>query len=218
VTPTPNTDLRQRAEALTRQWGGNWNEATHKGRDAVCQICGCYSVAITPKAGKGVLLICNEIECRAGKERGDDRLITAARMDGFDCGPGNGSKSHWRGIHPAPSEALVGMKPAERRVLKYCASQTSTGEPFEVTQREIAKNCGGSKRDAIPYLERLKARGLIRIRSNKYAAKRPTQIAFLFDPVDLSRRLVDPPENGVTPSENGVTMERPLVRIRESTC
>jgi hypothetical protein len=130
------------------------------------------------------------------------------------------------------------MKPAERRVLKFIAGKTSTGEWLAISQREIAKNCGGSKRDSIPFLERLAARGLIRIRSNNYACKRRTQIAFRVDPMDLSRRLVisvsDDEGNGVTPSENGVTMEHaekmvspPLqngvtmerlhVRIRESS-
>jgi hypothetical protein len=90
----------------------------------------------------------------------------------------------------------------------------------------------------IPLLKRLADRGLLRIRSNKYACKRRTQIAFLVDPADLSKRLVDNPnvarKNGITPSENGITMERaakmvsppsqngitmeqPLVRIREGT-
>jgi hypothetical protein len=127
------------------------------------------------------------------------------------------------------------MKRAERRVLKYCVGQTATGEWFEISQREIVPACRISCRDMIPLLERLKARGLLRLKSNNYAAKRRTQIAFLVEPVDLSRRLIDPPENGITPSENGITMERdeemvsppiengitmerPLVRIRENTC
>jgi hypothetical protein len=114
-----NEDLRRRAEALTRMWGGNWNGKTHNGRYAACSICGCYSVAITPKAGKGVLLICNEIECRAGKQQGDDRLITAARMDGIDCGPGNGKRPGGHRLLPASSDSITGLKRAERRILKY---------------------------------------------------------------------------------------------------
>jgi hypothetical protein len=228
---TPHNEAGQRARALTLAWGGEWNEETHRGRKATCPECGVFDVSITPKAGKGVLLICNA--CHAGA-RGDSSLVLAATLAGFECGPGNGTKPNRYRLYPAKAEALAGMKRAERRVLKYCASQTATGEWFEVSQREIAKNCGGSKRDAIPYLERLKARGLIRIKSNGYAAKRRTQIAFLVEPVDLSRRLIDSPENGVTPLENGVTMERaekmvspltqngvtmerPLVRIRESS-
>jgi hypothetical protein len=196
----------------------------------VLRCCLCHA-----KGGKGVLLICNE--CRAG-DRGDDSLITAARMAGFDCGPGNGKKSKGHRLFPAPSDALVGMKRAERRVLKYCASQTSTGEWLGLSRRTTVPACRISDRDFIPLLERLKARGLIQIKSNKYAAKRPTEIAFLVDPADLSRRLVDdantarkngttPSENGTTmertlkmvppPSENGTTMEQLLVRIRESS-
>jgi hypothetical protein len=231
-----NEDLRRRAEALTRMWGGNWNDETHKGRNASCPIHGCCdAVSITPKAGIGLALICNG--CRAG-DRGDDSLLTAARMAGIDCGPGNGKRPAGHRLWPASSDSITGLRRAERRVLKYCASQTSTGEWFEVSQREIVKNCGGSKRDAIPFLERLADRDLIRIRSNGYAAKRRTQIEFRVDPVDLFKRLVDdvndgsengvtPSENGVTmertlkmvspPLENGVTMERPPVRIREGT-
>jgi hypothetical protein len=91
---TINEDLRRRAEALTRMWGGSWNDKTHKGRNASCPINGCYdAVSITPSLRKGLLLICNG--CRAG-DKGDPSLITAARMSGIDCGPGNG-RSH-RGI------------------------------------------------------------------------------------------------------------------------
>jgi hypothetical protein len=140
---------------------------------------------------------------------------------------------HRHRLYPAKAEALNGMKRAERRVLKFIASQTATGEWFEISRREIVAACHISDRDALPLLERLKERGLIRIKSNNYAAKRRTQIAFLVEPVDLVRKLFDAEKNGTTPSqngttmertqkmvpppiENGTTMERPLVRIRES--
>jgi hypothetical protein len=226
-------DVRRRAETITRAWGGDWDNEKSRGRNAACQICGCCAVAVTP-GRKGVLLVCNEGTCRAGLGHGDDRLITAARMDGFDCGPGNGRRPAGHKLLPASSDSITGLKRAERRVLKFAAAQTSTGAPFDLARRQVVPACRISDRDFIPLLERLKARGLIRIRSNKYAAKRPTQIAFLVDPVDLSRRLIDPPENGTTPSENGTTvertskmvppplengttMERPDVRTREYT-
>ena len=176
----------------------------------MCPVCGCLNVSITPKAS--VLLICND--CGAGG-KGDDQLVIAAARDGFDCGPGNG-KLHRHRLWPAPIEALADMKRAERRVLKFVASQTATGEWFGVSQREIAKNCGGSKRDAIPYLERLAARGLLRIMSNKHACKHRTQIRFLVDPADLSRRLADAESailrpsdiNDLADAENGVTPQK----------
>jgi DNA-binding MarR family transcriptional regulator len=232
---TINEDVRQRGRTLTLAWGGEWNEETHKGRKSACPECGVFDVSITPKAGKGVLLICNA--CSAGA-RGNNRLVLAAARSGFECGAGNGTKPHRHMLYPAKDEALTGMKRAERRVLKYCASQTSTGEWFELSRREIVAACHISDRDAIPVLKRLEARGLIRVKSNKYACKRRTQIAFRVDPVDLVRRLVDvvkdAQENGTTPSENGTTierdekmvpptpengttMERPYVRIREGT-
>jgi hypothetical protein len=216
-----NEDLRRRAEALTRAWHGDWNDETHRGRNAGCPMCGICAVSVTPKSGKGILLICND--CHAG-DRGDDRLITAARMAGIDCSPGYGRKSSSGGrIWPATSDSITGLKKAERRVLKFVAAQTSTGEWFEVSQREIKAACRVSTRDSVPFLERLAERGLLRIRSNNYAAKRRTQIAFLVDPIDLSKRLVESEnettterlvdavnsalENEVTPSENEVTME-----------
>jgi hypothetical protein len=235
---TPNDGVGQRARALTLAWGGEWNEDTHKGRSAVCPECGVYEIAITPKPGKGVLLICNA--CGAGG-RGDNRLVIAAARAGFECGAGNVKTGRHR-LWPASAEALAGMKRAERRVLKYCASQTSTGGWFELSRRTIVASCRISDRDAIPLLKRLADRGLLRIKSNNYAAKRRTQIAFRVDAVDLFRRLdaengvtmerdETPSENGTTPSENGTTMEhdqkmvppplengttreRPFVRIR----
>jgi len=131
-------------------------------------------------------------------------------MAGIDCGPGNASVARWTGIHPAPSESLAGMKRAERRVLKYCASQTSTGDWLPVSRREIVPACRISDRDFIPFLERLAARGLIRIMKNGHALKRTTQIKFLVEPCDLAKRLAGTPcHNGTTPCHNGTTMEHP---------
>jgi hypothetical protein len=224
---TPHNEAGQRARGLTLAWGGEWNEETHKGRKAICPECGALDVSITPKAGKGVLLICNA--CNAGG-RGDSRLVLAAARAGFECGAGNGIKPHRHRLYPANAEALAGMKRAERRVLKFIAGQTFTGEWLEVSRREIVAACHISDRDAMPLLKRLEARDLLRVKSNKYACKRRTEIAFRVDPTDLSRRLVDyvniAQKNGTTPLErppkmvppplqNGTTMERPLVRIRE---
>jgi hypothetical protein len=218
-------DLRHeagpRARALTLDWRGDWNEDTQKGRNAACPLCGVFEVSVTPRAGK-VLLICNA--CGAGK-RGDDSLVLSAKLAGIECGAVTKNLRHR--LWPATAQALDRMRPAEKRVLKFVAAQTSTGDWLEVSQREIAAACKTSKRDPIPLLKRFQARGLLRVRSNNYACKRLTQIAFLVDPADLCRRLengVTPSENGVTmehdekmvspPSQNGVTMEHPLVRIR----
>jgi hypothetical protein len=216
---TTSNEAGQRTRALTLAWGGEWNEETHKGRKATCPECGVFDVSILPKAGKGVLLICNA--CHAGA-RGDSSLVLAATLAGFECGPGNGTAGRHL-LWPASAEAIAGMKRAERRVLKCAAAQTSTGEWFELSRRDIVAACHISDRDAIPLLKRLEARGLIRIRSNNYACKRRTQIAFRVDPADLCRRLVDEnritierlvndvnsgAENGTTPSENGTTMKR----------
>jgi hypothetical protein len=232
VTPTINEDVRQRARALTLAWEGEWNEETHKGRKAICPECGVLDLSITPKTR--VLLICNA--CHAGGG-GDNSLVIAAKRAGFECGAGNGTKPARHRLYPANAEAITGMKRAETRVLKYCASQTSTGEWFEISQREIVPACRMSCRDMIPLLKRLAARGLLRVKSNKYACKRRTQIAFLLDPANLFRRLVISvnngekngitlSENGITmerdqkmvspPAQNGITMERPDVRMRES--
>lgn len=205
-----NEDLRRRAEALTRMWGGVWDDKKQHGRKANCPINGCCdSLSITPKAGIGLALICNG--CRAG-DRGDDSLLTAARMAGIDCGPGNGKRAAGHRLWPAPSDSITGLKRAERRVLKFIAAQTSTEEWFEVSKRTIASACRVSERDWVMYLGRLADRSLIRIRSNEYAAKRRTQIAFLVEPVDLCIRLIDAvniaPENEPTPPENEPTMER----------
>jgi hypothetical protein len=225
---TAQHQAEPRARGLTAEWGGEWNDATGRARNAACPACGEYAVSITPKGSK-LFLICNG--CRAGA-KGDNRLVDAARMAGYDCGPGNGRR--YGGLLPASAQAIVGLKKAERRVLKFVAAQTSTAAWFEVSQRKLVAECGGSKRDAIPILERLAERGLLRIMSNKHAAKRPTQVAFSVDPVDLCVRLADrqpaeepespsgemvsPPkkmvspwinfQNGVTPPENGVTMDR----------
>jgi DNA-binding MarR family transcriptional regulator len=230
---TRNDGAEQRAQALTVAWIGEWNEETHKGRKAACPVCGVFDLSITPKNGR-VLLICNA--CNAGA-RGDSSLVLAAKQAGFECGAGNGTKSARHRLYPASADALDAMKRAEKRVLRFIASQTATEGWFEVSQREIVPACRISCRDMIPLLKRLEARDLIRIRSNNYAAKRRTQIAFRVDPVNLAKRLVDvvkialkngitPSENGITmertlkmvspPSQNGITMERPDVRIRDS--
>jgi hypothetical protein len=91
VMTTINEDVRQRGRTLTLAWGGEWNEETHKGRKAACPECGVFDVSITPKAGKGVLLICNAC---SGGARGDNRLVLAAARSGFECGAGNGPKPH----------------------------------------------------------------------------------------------------------------------------
>jgi DNA-binding MarR family transcriptional regulator len=99
--------------------------------------------------------------------------------------------------------SLAGLKPAERRVLKFIAGKTSSWEWFPVPGRSIVKECHVSWRDMTPLLKRLAKRGLIRVRSNKYAVKRTTQIALRVHPSNLSRRLVDDVnivmENGSTP-------------------
>jgi hypothetical protein len=123
VTATHN-EAGQRAQALTLAWRGEWNEETHKGRNATCPECGVFDVSITPKNGR-VLLICNA--CKAG-DRGDSSLVLAATLAGFECGAGNRTLPHRHRLYPAKVEALAGMKRAERRVLKFIASQTATGE------------------------------------------------------------------------------------------
>jgi hypothetical protein len=217
ATAEPVTnEARQRAKTLTLAWQGIWNDATQKGRKAACPECGVFDVSITPKADR-VLLICNA--CEAGK-RGDNTLVVHAARDGVECGSGADAGPHR--LWPASSVALDGMKRAERRVLTFVAAQTVNGDWLEVSQREIAIACRTSKRDPIPLLQRLADRGLLRVRSNNYAAKRRTQVAFMVDPADLCRRLTgngvtmeqaadddesSASENGVTPSENGVTLE-----------
>ena len=182
---------------------------------------------------KGVVMCCNA--CGAGKR--DALLLEGAIKAGFECGPGpvQRRRPDLSKLLPASEAALAELKRAEKRVLAFCAKQTASREWFEVSQREIVAECGGSKRDAIPLLNRLAERGLIRVRSNAYKAKRRTQIAFVVDPADLVRRfgtaetpppkMVSPrpkmvsPWNGAEkwchPLKNGVTMERRHVRIRE---
>jgi hypothetical protein len=113
-------------------------------------------------------------------------------------------------------------------VLKFVAAQTSTEDWFEASKRTIAASCRVSERDSVMYLGRLADRGLLKVRSNNYAAKRRTQVQFLVDPVDLCQRLENEPtssENEPTmeqlskmnppPYENEPTMERQDARIRE---
>jgi hypothetical protein len=89
---TTSHEAEPRARALTLAWKGDWNEETHKGRNAGCPQCGVCAVSITPKGGK-VLLICNE--CKAG-DRGDNSLVVAAKLDGIECGSGNGANTNSR--------------------------------------------------------------------------------------------------------------------------
>jgi len=154
---------------------------------------------------KGVVMCCNE--CSAGKLRGDNVLLDAAVKAGFECGPGPIKRRGVPKLFPASEAALAGLKKAERRVLAFCAKQTTTREWFESSRRSIVETCHVSARDVIPLLNRLAERVLIRIRSNNYKAKRRTQIAFVVDPVDLVKRLWTASENGTTPCQNGTTME-----------
>jgi hypothetical protein len=139
--------------------------------------------------------------CGAGKRKGASRLLDAAAAAGFERGPG---PSHRRrgdfAKLPAASEAsIAGLKRAERRVLAFCSTKTMTRDWVEVSRRSIVGTCNVSARDVIPLLNRLAERGLLRVRSNNYAAKRRTQIGFLVDPRDLVMRLWTAPENGTTP-------------------
>jgi hypothetical protein len=183
-------ETKARAKKLTLAWGGRWKEDKACGRNAFCPIpdCGCFEVAITPKRA-GVLMCCNG--CGAGKRKGDSRLLDAAAAAGFECGPGvdRRRRPDLSKLQPASESALAGLKPAEKRVLAFCAKQTRTRDWVEVSQGEIVGTCSVSCRDAIPLLDRLAARGLIRVRSNEYKLKRRTQIGFLVDPADLVRRF-----------------------------
>src|SRR5271157_6544316 len=148
---------RERAWTLTAGQGGSWNEEKGTGRGAVCFVCGVFDMAVTAKP-KGVVMCCNS--CGAGKEwQGDSRLLDAAVKAGFDCGPGPARRRGMRGGLGAAAESqLAGIKRAEKRVLAFCAKQTATRDWFEVSQRAIVKEGGGSKRDAIPLLNRLAER------------------------------------------------------------
>ncbi len=190
---------RERAKALTLARGGDWNDDRRTGRNAGCFVCGAYAMAVTAKP-KGVVMCCNE--CGAGKARGDNALLDAAVVAGFERGRGPTRRRGNPSMLPkAPDASLVGLKRAERRVLTFCAGQTATRQWFEISQRAIVAECGGSKRDAIPLLGRLAERGLIRVRSNNYTLRRRTQVAFLVDPVDLVGRskMVSPAPEMVSP-------------------
>lgn len=177
-------DTKDHAKALTLARGGDWNAETNKGRNAGCFACGGYQMAVTPK-NKGVLLACND--CHAERT---GELFEAAVAAGFECGPGSDRRRRGNAKLPAASDTSVAeLKPAEKRVLAFCAKETSTRDWFEVSRRSIVGTCNVSARDAIPLLGRLAKRGLLRVRSNNYAAKRRTQIGFLVDPVDLVRRF-----------------------------
>lgn len=195
---------KERAKALTLGQGGNWNEGKGTGRNAGCFACGVYAMSITAKP-KGVVMCCND--CGAGKLKGDNVLLDAAVKAGFECGPGPIKRRGVPKLFPASEAALAGLKKAEKRVLAFCAGKTATRDWFEASQRAIVEACGGSKRDAIPLLNRLAERGLIRVQSNRFKAKRRTKIGFLVDPVGLVQRLWTASENGVTRRQNGVTVE-----------
>jgi hypothetical protein len=177
---------KERAKTLTIAREGNWNEERAAGRSAKCFVCDEPDMAVTPKP-KGVVMCCNA--CGAGRR--DNLLLEGAIKAGFDCGPGpsHRRRGDFAKLHPASEASLAGLKPAENRVLAFCAGKTSKRDYFEVPGRSIVGECHVSWRDMTPLLKRLADRGLLRVRSNDYAAKRPTQIAFLVDPVDLVKRL-----------------------------
>jgi len=205
VSPVTN----ERAKALTLGQGGNWNERKGAGRNAGCFACGVYDMAVSAKP-KGVVMCCNA--CGAGKR--DSLLLEGAIKAGFECGPGpDRRQGRPAPLMPASEASLAGLKPAERRVLAFCAQKAKARDWLEVSQREIVTECGGSKRDAIPLLNRLADRGLIRVRSNGYKAKRRTQIAFVVDPLDLGRRfatMVSPPEKMVSPWNGSMYVVREI--------
>jgi hypothetical protein len=186
----------ERAKTLTIKRDGSWNEERAAGRNAGCFACGSFDMAVTPKP-KGVVMCCNA--CGAGRR--DNLLFEGAIKAGFECGPGpsHRRRGDFAKLLLASEAALARLKPAERRVLVFCATQTRTRDWVEVSRRSIVGTCNVSARDVIPLLNRLAERGLLRVRSNDYAAKRTTQIAFLVDPRDLVTRLWTAPENGTTP-------------------
>jgi hypothetical protein len=197
---------KENAKKLTLARFGDWNEETGKGRNAGCFACGTYQMAVTP-GRKGVLLACNE--CHA--EKRGRLLFDAARAEGFELGAGPDRRRR-RGdlsLHPASESALAGLKKAEKRVLAFCAGKTMTRDYFEVPGRSIVGACRVSWRDVIPLLNRLAERGLIRVRSNNYAAKRPTQVAFLVDPVDLVKGSGRPENASATMVAPFATMVAP---------
>jgi hypothetical protein len=176
----------ERAKTITIERDGSWNEERAAGRSAKCFVCDEPDMAVTPKS-KGVMMCCNA--CGAGLR--DRLLLEAAIKAGLDCGPGpsHRRRGDFAKLHPASEAALAGLKPAEKRVLVFCAKETSKRDWFPVPGRSIVGECHVSWRDMTPLLNRLADRGLIRVRSNDYAAKRTTQIGFLVDPVDLVRRF-----------------------------
>ena len=187
---------KERAKALTLARFGDWDEEKGSGRNVGCFACGECAMAVTAKP-KGVVMCCNG--CGAGKR--DRLLFEAAVAEGFDlgAGPDRRRRGDLAKLHPASEAALAGLKKAEKRVLAFCAGKTMTRDWLPVSRRSIVGTCNVSARDVIPLLNRLAERGLLRVRSNDYAAKRTTQIAFLVDPRDLVTRLWTAPENGTTP-------------------
>jgi DNA-binding MarR family transcriptional regulator len=75
------------------------------------------------------------------------------------------------------------VKPAEGRLLAFCASKAKTLDCwFEVSQRQITAECRISSRDVTPTLDRLAKRGLILLKVNHYyRAMQRTEVAFLVD-------------------------------------
>jgi hypothetical protein len=175
---------KENAKKLTLARYGTWDGET-KGRNASCFVCGSCQMSVTAKP-KAVVMCCNDPHCGS---RGKP-LFKAALAAGFDLTPGPDRRRRPDlSLHPASESAIAGLKKAEKRVLAFCAGKTMTRDWVEVSQGEIVGTCSVSCRDAIPLLDRLSARGLIRVRSNEYKLKRRTQIGFLVDPVDLVRRF-----------------------------
>lgn len=185
---------KENAKKLTLARHGTWDGET-KGRNASCFVCGSCQMSVTAKP-KAVVMCCNDPHCGS---RGKP-LFKAALAAGFDFTPGPDRRRRPDlSLHPASESALAGLKKAEKRVLAFCAGKTMTRDWLPVSRRSIVGTCNVSARDVIPLLNRLAERGLLRVRSNDYAAKRTTQIAFLVDPRDLVTRLWTAPENGTTP-------------------
>jgi hypothetical protein len=156
------------------------------------------------------------------RQGGQRKLFALARKD-FDLRgdpPPEARKHRRKGLPPADPDALAFLTPAMRRALWALLKLAKGSQWFEARQRYLTETCRVSGRDAIPPLDRLATLRLIRVRSNKYRLKRPTQVCFLVDPADLERRLSihnGEPFCGVMKHQNGVTMERRgAVRTRDS--
>jgi hypothetical protein len=179
-----STKDRARAIAIARH--DAWDDAQAKGR-ACCFLCGVLAMSVAA-APRGVLLYRHE--CRL--PRGDDSLVKAATAAGFECGPGAPGRLNLSGPKPLPrasADSVTSLTEGERRVLAFVAKQTDAGEWFVVTYRQIVEACHVSVRHAGARLQGLADHGLLKVQSNNRRRKRPTKIAFLADPADLSQRL-----------------------------